>query len=140
MGTTLYHDIPNVMFTLTGAVASVASNAADAVNQIIGRVESAGIFRAAYFMPSASQAGSASHYRTLKIVNLGSAAAGTVVLASYALSASTTSVVASTAKTLTNGAVLSLAASDLLAYVTTSTGNGIPINVGTVQIEYGIAQ
>jgi len=142
MGTTLITDTPGgagVVATVVGQVSSVASNATD-TGQPICRCKNAGSVLSAFFIPSASQAGSATNYRTPKLINMGSAGTGTTVIASItALSASTGSVIANTAKAMTmttTAADYTVAAGDILAWYTTKSGDGIAINAGDVQIDF----
>ena len=136
MGSTFQSDIPGNLFEIVENVASVASNAVDTAYQPIFRVPQAGTLKAARWFASASQNTDATDYRTLKIVNLGAAAAGTVVLASHAFSATKAANVPVSMTNNTTAANLALAAGDVLAYVTASTGNGVAIIAAQVQIEY----
>jgi len=134
MGDTLAYDLPGFRTHVVEGVASVASNAANTVYQPICRVDRAGALKAAYWIPSASQAGHGTNYRTLKIVNLGSAGSGTTVAASLGLTASKAANVAHALTVDTDNN--SLSAGDVLAYVTTSAGNGIAVNAANVQLEF----
>jgi len=94
--------------------------------------------QAAYWMVSASQnsGGASTDYRVPKIMNLGSDASGTVVLASLALSATKAANVAHTMTLNTTAANLELAAGDVISYLTTSAGNGAAVNAAEVHLEF----
>jgi len=133
MGTTApIQDISGYTNIVAKDVAAVASNGADTLYQPICRAQYDGAVRAVYWTVSASQNTDATNYRTLKLVNLGSAAAGTVVIASLALSATKA---ANIPHALTLGSVVTVSAGDLLVYVTTSTGSGVAVNAAVVQVQ-----
>jgi len=136
MGTTFQGDIPGNLHEIVENTASVASNAGDAVYQPVFRVPQTGTFVAARWVASANQAGAADHRRALKIINLGAAAAGTIVLASYDVTASKARNVPFSLTNNTTAANLALAAGDVLAFYTTKGGNGVAIVAGQVQIEW----
>ena len=95
----------------------------------------------AKWIPVSSQAGSATNYRDLKVVNLGQAAAGTAVMASHTLSATGASVAASVAQALTMTtatASVSATSGDVIELQTISAGNGIAIVAGCIQFEWQI--
>lgn len=136
MGTTMFADIPGNLHEIVENTASVASNAGDAVYQPIFRVPQAGTLVAVRWFASANQAGAADHRRALKVINLGAAAAGTVVLASYDVTASKARNVPFTLTNNTTEANLALTAGDMLAFYTTKLGNGVAIVDGQVQFEW----
>jgi len=143
MGTTLVTDLPGgagMAATVIASVTSMASNAGITSYQPVCRCKNAGSVLSVFFIPSASQAGSATDYRTMTLVNLGSVAGGTTVVASYtALSAAAGSIAANTAGAFTmttTAANYTVAAGDVLAYNTTSAGNGIATVAGKLQIDF----
>jgi len=136
MGSTFQADIPGNRYEIVENTASVTANGADNLYQPIFRVPQAGTFKNAYWMSSASQDSHGTNYRTLQIINLGAAGAGTVVLASYALTASKAANVPYTMVNNATAANLALAAGDVLAFVTVVAASGIDVNAGVAQIEY----
>src|SRR5688572_15611446 len=87
---------------IRGVLASRASNAADAIIPL-GRIPHNAFALSAYIIPHSSQAGSATHYADVKVVNLGAAGSGTTVVASKTFSAAGASVASNTPGAMTMG-------------------------------------
>lgn len=119
---------------------NVPSRASNAANSIvpIGRADQAISVVSAYMIPQSSQAGSATNYDDISIINLSSDGAGTVVVASKTFSAAGASVSAGSAGSfaLNGGASASVAAGQALAASYTSAGNGIAIVAHTIEVAY----
>jgi hypothetical protein len=133
MGSTKQSDIPGNHHEKVIPTASVASDGADTLYQPIMYVRQNSTFKAAHWFASASQAGHGTNYRILKVVNRGSAGSGTTVVASYALTASLAANKAAAFTNSTTAANLSLTTGDVLAYVTTSAGDGVAVVAGVIQ-------
>lgn len=141
-----YQDMPAMVKSFAHAHASAASNAATGL--VTGchftvptlQAGKRGRFVEAHWIPDSSQAGSASHYRTLCVYkNL--KASTSALVASYKLSATTASVAGQTAQALTNTtttSVLSATTGDVWSFYNTSVGNGIAVVAGTIQITWRI--
>jgi hypothetical protein len=87
-------------------------------------------------VPQASQAGSATNFADVGLVNLASGGAGTTVLASKTFSATGTSVAALAPGALTNVGTPTIAAGEAYAVSYTSQGNGIALVAHAVAIQY----
>ncbi len=131
MGSQLIQDTPGFFNTIVEGVASVASNGADTLYQPFAVAPRDGVVSAVYWLASASQAGATDHYRTMKIINLGSAGAGTVEVARLSLTASKA---ANAPHAFTMQAGSAVTAGDLLAYYTVSGGSGVAVIAGNVQL------
>lgn len=117
--------------------ASRASNAADGIIPL-GHVPEDGVVVSAAFQPETSQAGSATNYANLSIVNLGPTAAISAVIASHSLSHATQGKAAlgKQAMTLSTGTALSVSAGDMLGISFASQGGGIAIVPGHAVVTY----
>ena len=132
MGKIFQADVPGNLLTVTKAVASIASNGADTTYQPFWVAPADGALVSASYVQFASVASTGTdNYRTVKIVNLGAAGTGTVVMASRGTAPSVAALVPQ-AMTVQTGSTFS--AGDVLAYVTTSTGNGVAITAGDLTI------
>jgi len=129
--TTPVQDISGYSQPVAILTATVASNGADTLYQPVFRAQNDGFVRAIYWTVSASQNTDATNYRTIKVINLGAAGAGTTIVGSLALSATKAANIPH-AITLTSGTGVS--AGDLLAYFTTSNGSGVAVNAGHLQV------
>ena len=90
------------------------------------------------YVPNASQAGSASNFADLLVINLGSDGNGTTVLASYTLSATGASIDALAPGAFTVGSSPTVAAGEVVGFSidNSSNGNGIAVGAGTVSVAY----
>lgn len=89
------------------------------------------------YTPEAASTGDNTHYRTYTLVNKGSAGAGTTVIATLALTTGV-DLVASDEKAATLSATaadLLVTAGDVLAWVSTPTGNGLVDPGGSVLVK-----
>ncbi len=119
---------------------NVPSRASNAANSIVpvGVPGQAISVVSVYMVPQVSQAGSATNYDDLGLINLSSDGTGTVVVASKTFSAAGASVAAGAAGSfaLNGGASASVAAGAALAASYTSQGNGIAIVAHTINVAY----
>ena len=135
MGKDFLADIPNNRFVMGKGLVSLASN---------GTYDAFGIEPApgnctivsAFFVPSASQAGSATNYFDLKILDLSTDGSGTTVLASKTLSASTTSIAANAAGSMAITDSNSVTALNVIGVSAVKAGNGIARVAGEVVVWY----
>lgn len=121
-------------------VPSRASNAANGFVPIENVPQNMSVV-SAYIMPQTSQAGSATNYDDITIVNLSSDGTGTAVVASKSLSAAGASVQAGAPGSfvLASGAsasALSVGSGNVLAVSYTSAGNGIAVVAHTIEVAY----
>ena len=114
--------------------ASRASNAANAILPL-GVAEVAISVVSAWIVPLTSQAGSATNFASVNLVNLGSGSAGTVIMASKTFSVSTASVAAMTPGSFALG-VASKTSAEQIGVSYTSAGNGIALVAHDVQMAY----
>ena len=135
MGSTPQADVPgNVYFHHFGQHASIASNAANAIEPFFPTGQAISIL-SAWIVPLTSQAGSATNFASVNLVNLGSGSAGTVVMASKTFSVSTASVAAMTPGSFALGTASKTSAEQIgVSY--TSAGNGIALVAHDIQMAY----
>ena len=135
MATTFLGDIPGNRFQFVENVASQASGTDSYVP--LFRAPQALSVLAAYFIPATAQAGAGTDYKTIQVINRGAAGTGTTVVASKAYSAASLSTASFVGAALTvNTAASTVTTSQTLAWYTTSTGSGIAIVAGQLQVEY----
>ena len=135
MGLTRFGDIPGNVIGFQALVASAASNGTGG-EQLV-RCPQAGYLNSAGIAYTASQnSATASNGKTVKIINLGSAAAGTAVLASYTIPTSTAAALTGKAFTVGAASVATFAAGDILQYVVApGTTENVTYAAGLVTLE-----
>ena len=102
----------------------------------IGEVPATGRVTACSYAPEAASTGDNTHYRTYTLVNKGAAGAGSTVIATIALTTGV-NLVAFDEKDATLSATaadLVVTEGDILAWVSTPTGNGLVDPGGTVKV------
>ena len=136
MGDTKLADIPGNIFNEVGITASVGS-AANLVTPLSAPRQACTLL-SADIIPTASQAGSATNFADLLVVNLGSDGNGTTVLASYTLSATGASIDALAPGACTVESSPTVAAGEVigLSIDNSSNGNGIDVGAATVALAY----
>lgn len=135
MGSTPQADTPENVYFETFHMPSRASNAADRTVSIGLKGQAIKIL-SVDLIPEASQAGSATNYADVKIVNLGSGSAGTTVVASKTFSAAAASIAANTPGAFTLGSVVSKASAEHFAVSYGSQGNGIALVAHALAVAY----
>ena len=122
---------------ITGYLPSRASNATDSIIGI-GVVAHDGLVVGGYFIPTTSQAGSATHFANLRLINLGPSANLSTNLASRSLSAAGQGVSAHQRgdMTLSSGTAISVSAGDVIGVSYASQGNGIAVVAHTAELHY----
>lgn len=103
---------------------------------VIGEVSGTGRVTEATYQPEAASTGDGTHYRTYTLVNKGAAGSGTTVIATLALTAGV-NLVAFDEKAMTLSATASdlvVTEGDILAFVSTPTGNGLVDPGGNVKV------
>lgn len=103
----------------------------------VGEVKYGGTVTAVSYAPEAASTGNDTHFRTYTLVNKGAAGAGTTVVATIALTVGI-DLVAFDEKNATLSVVANattVAAGDILAWVSTPTGNGLVDPGGIVKVE-----
>lgn len=134
MGSTPQADVPGNVYFHTMSVASQASNAANNILEFFPPGQAISVL-SAWVVPLTSQAGSATNYDDIGLINLGSGSAGTVVMASKTFSAAGASVQAGTPGSF---AIVSPSktSAEHLAFSHTSAGNGIALVARTYHMAY----
>lgn len=136
MGDSIFADIPDAdVLTAQINMPLRASNAGDSNAVILAPIGAAGSVVAIHVAPIASQAGSATNFADIEIINLGSVGAGTVVLGSVSLSATATSIAANSASSLAVSNP-TFASNEQLGVSYASQGSGIALVAHTLQIRY----
>ncbi len=135
MGTTPQADVPGNVYFHTMTFASNASNAANPVQDFFPPGQAISVL-SVWVTPSTSQAGSATNYTDIQLVNMGSGSAGTTVLASKTFSAAAASVDANVPGVFASVASASKARTEHLAISHTSHGNGIALVARTIHMAY----
>jgi hypothetical protein len=103
----------------------------------VGEVKSAGVVTSVSYTPEAASTGDNTHYRTYTLVNKGATGSGTTVIATLALTTGI-NLVAFDEKAATLSVVAdatTVAAGDILAWVSTHTSNGLVDPGGIVKVE-----
>lgn len=116
------------------ALASRASNAANAAVPLTVAPQPL-VVLSAQLMPLSSQAGSATNFANVAIIDAGTDGTGTAVIASYTFSATGTSIAANGLGALTVVAP-SVASGHQIALSYSSQGNGIPLVAHSLSIAY----
>jgi hypothetical protein len=105
---------------------------------VIGEVESGGTVAEVVIIPEAAVTANATNYRTFRVINKGSAGAGSTVVASFATDTVTTDdLVAFDEKSITlsgTAANLVLAENDVLVADETVTGTGVAHGGYTIKV------
>ena len=136
MGDTPLADIPGNQFQVVAVnLPSRASNAGDAAIPL-AVPRHAGSLVSADIVPHASQAGSATHFAVVDVINLSTDGTGTAVLASKSFSATGTSVAAAAPGPLSVAAAPTFTSADALAVSYSSQGNGIALVAHAVALTY----
>lgn len=135
MGSNAQADVPGNVYFHSMSFASQASNAANNVVGFFPAGQAISVL-SVYVDPISSQAGSATNYDNIGLVNMGSGSAGTVVLASKTFSAAGASVDANVPGSFALGTVVTKASNEHLAISHTSAGNGIALVARTVHMAY----
>lgn len=139
MGSTPQADVPGNLYLHTVFYPSRASADADSILPFMGPGQAIDLI-AAEVEFGAAQVGSATNYADIKIVNKGTASAGTAVLASRSFSATTANLAANVAGSMTPSATSSAAphkaSSERLAVSYDKNGNGIDLVAHAVHMAY----
>jgi len=139
MGLSIQGDYtPTAVITLQNA--SAASNASDAIFAGCAvYMPKAGTVEAVYWIPTTSQAGSATNYSLITLIKASTDGSGTTVAASYALSATTVGIAALDMGSFTLAATAAnytFAAGEVLALSHASQASGIAVVAGNFQIQW----
>lgn len=113
-----------------------AAAAATPQDVVVGTAPHAGTVTEVTFTPEASITGTATNFRTFRLVNKGQAGAGTTVVASLAFSAGTVTAPAFDEKVipLIGGAAVDVVAGDVLVWDEVVTGTGLASPGGQVKV------
>lgn len=101
-----------------------------------GLIPEAASVVSAWFTPHADQAGSATNYGDIKVINLGTAGSGTAILASKTLSAAGASGGSNQPVSMALSSTVSMAASAIIGVSYTKAGNGIDLVAHSIEVVY----
>ena len=124
--------IRKIQATIPSAIAG------DAQDQTVGEAPFAATVSSVSYTPEANITGTATNFRTLRLVNKGSDGAGTTVVASLAFSSGAVTATAFDEKAITLSAVegaTTVAQGDVLVWDETIAGTGLAAPGGLVQVE-----
>ena len=125
--------IRKIQATIPSAIAGAAQD------QTVGEAPFAATVTSVSYTPEASITGTATNFRTLRLVNKGSDGAGTTVVASLAFSSGAVTATAFDEKAITLSAVegaTTVAQGDVLVWDETVTLTGLAAPGGLVQVEF----
>lgn len=130
-------DIPNGIWEKTVYLPSRASNAADSIIPLFPPGHQPVELLSAVFDPISSQAGSATHYADLKVINLGSGSTAGSVMALWSLSAAGQGVSALIPQQMTiASAAIGVASGERPAISYASQGSGIAVVAHSLHLAY----
>lgn len=135
MGTTPQADTPGNVYFHSMPFGSLASNGTDRTRSFFPPGQAIAIL-SAWVAPDTSQAGSATNYPGVRILNHGTGSAGTAVLAQRNFSGTALGVDAGLLGSMTLGAVVSKASGDQLAVQHEQVANGLDLVPHTVHMAY----
>lgn len=136
MGTTPQADVPGNVYFHTQQYASLASNGTDRAVPFFPPGGQKIQVLSAWIVPLTSQAGSATNYPGVRLVDYGTGSAGTTVLASKEFSATSLSVDANTPGAMTLGATVTVSGTHHIVVTHEQVANGLDLVAHAVHMAY----